>query len=148
MKKFDKRVFTYFIIMICSVILLLCFAYFSGEKIDTLEKNYDDMVSVQAKVAHDGQIKISELENEIEKLKAENENLKNQNENLTKSLEDKLSAADPETYQQSMKILADIYLLIENEEFDKAKTELERFDTTRADDTILNFKKALENLLK
>ena len=42
-----------------------------------------------------------------------------------------------------MKILSDIYLLIEDGQTQKAKDELEKFDTSTFDDTIVNFKKAL-----
>ena len=148
MRRIDKRVFTYFIIMMCSVILLLVFAYFSGEKMETMEKDFADKISAQEKLTSDNEGKISELKKEVETLRAENEKIKEQNESLTKSLEERVSAADPETYQQSMKILSDIYLLIENGETKKAKTELERFDTTRADDSVVNFKKALGELVK
>ncbi len=141
MKKFDKRVFTYFIIMLCSVIMLLVFAYLSGEKIDTLEKDYFDMVSVQEKIVHDGQNKITQLSNKVNELEKENKKLK-------ELIDESSIASNGETYRQSMKILSDIYLLIENKEYKKAKTELEKFDTLGADDTVLSFKKALENLIK
>lgn len=141
MKKFDKRVFTYFIIMLFSVIILLVFAYLSGEKIDTLEKDYFDMVSVQEKIVHDGQNKITQLSNKVNELEKENKKLK-------ELIDESSIASNGETYRQSMKILSDIYLLIENKEYKKAKTELEKFDTLGADDTVLSFKKALENLIK
>ncbi len=141
MKKFDKRVFTYFIIMMCSVILLLVFAYLSGEKIETMENDLADKVSVHEKITLENQDKITQLSNKVSELESENKKLK-------ELLEESPSASNGETYQQSMKILSDIYLLIENKEYGKAKTELKNFDTTGADDTVLNFKKALENLVK
>lgn len=141
MKKFDKRVFTYFIIMLCCVILLLVFAYLSGEKIETMENDLADKVSVHEKITLENQDKITELSNKVKELENENKKLK-------EMLDENSIVSNGETYQQSMKILSDIYLLIENKEFEKAKKELEKFDTTGADDTVLNFKKALENLIK
>ena len=141
MKKFDKRVFTYFIIMLCSVIMLLVFAYLSGEKIETIENDFADKVSVHEKTTLENQDKITSLSNKVDELEKENKKLK-------ELLEGSSSVSNGETYQQSMKILSDIFLLIENKEFAKAKEELKNFDTTGADDTILNFKKALENLVK
>ena len=47
-----------------------------------------------------------------------------------------------------MKILSDIYLLIESGDKEKAKEELEKFDTSTFDDTIINYKKALIELVK
>ena len=141
MKKFDKRVFTYFIIMLLSVILLLVFAYLSGEKIETMENDLADKVSVHEKITLENQDKITQLSNKVSELEKENKKLKN-------LLDENSVTSNGETYQQSMKILSDIYLLIENKEFEKAAAELKKFDTLGADDTILNFKKALENLIK
>lgn len=141
MKKIDKRVFTYFIIMLLSVIMLLVFAYFSGERIETMENDLADKVSVHEKITLENQDKITQLSNKVSELEKENKRLK-------ELLEESPIASSGETYQQSMKILSDIYLLIENKEFKKAKAELEKFDTAGADDTVLNFKKALENLIK
>ncbi len=141
MRKIDKRVFTYFIIMLLSVILLLVFAYLSGEKIETMENDLADKVSVHEKITLENQDKITELSNKVKELENENKKLKD-------LLDENSIVSNGETYQQSMKILSDIYLLIENKEFEKAKKELKNFDTTGADDTVLNFKKALENLIK
>ena len=108
-----------FILVISVLIVALC-AGGAAAKINHDKKNYEE--------------KLNTLEKENTSLKKELNELKNKNAS-------DISAET--TYNQAMKILSDIYLLIEDGQTQKAKDELEKFDTSTFDDTIVNFKKAL-----
>ena len=142
MKKFDRKIFLYAIIMIAAVLVLILFVYFSEQRYENMEDVFENQILIQEEKTELFQEKIKMLEEKNLELEKENKNLKK--ELNTKSG----SSSNGETYQQSMKMLSEIYLLIESGEIEKAKAELERFDTSTFDDTVISFKKALENLVK
>ena len=128
--------------MIFAVLVIILYAYFSELRFNDMENDYETQIKTQEQ-------KTSAFQNKIKTLEEKNVALEKEVKTLKKELEKSSgSASDNETYQQALKILSDIYLLIENKEYDKAKTELEKFDTTTFDDTVVNYKKALETLLK
>ena len=137
MTKQKKNNFLIPLILIGAILVIFIITYMSEMEIKNLEKE---------------QIKIlSEKEEEIENLKNELEFLKEENKNLSENLETLKSkkgetVASGQTYNQAMKILSDIYLLIESGDAERAKRELNKFDTSTFDDTIISYKKALLKL--
>jgi len=142
LKKVDKKLFHYAIIMILAVLAIILYAYFSELRFNDMENDYEAHIKTQEQETSAFQEKIKGLEEKNVTLEKEVKTLKKEIEKSSGT------ASDNETYQQALKILSDIYILIENKEFDKAKTELEKFDTSTFDDTVVNYKKALEALLK
>ncbi len=142
MKKFDRKIFLYAIIMIAAVLVLILFVYFSEQRYENMEDVFENQILIQEE-------KTELFQEKIKMLEEKNLELEKENKNLKKELNTKNgSSSNGETYQQSMKMLSEIYLLIESGEIEKAKAELERFDTSTFDDTVISFKKALENLVK
>ena len=128
--------------MIAAVLVLILFAYFSEQRYENMEDVFENQILVQ-------QEKSELFQKKVEILEEKNLELEKENKKLKKELNSKNgSSSNSETYQQSMKLLSEIYLLIENGETEKAKAELKKFDTSTFDDTVISFKKALENLVK
>ena len=124
-------------IIIC-LLVVSAFFYISNERIKKAEADAEKIVS--------------EVKEEIKEKEEEILNHKETIEELTTALKERknityYTISDGE-YSQAMKILSDIYLLIENKDFEKAKKELSKFDTSTFDDTVINFKKALTDLIK
>ena len=124
-------------IIIC-LLVVSAFFYISNERIKKAEADAEKIVS--------------EVMEEIKEKEEEILNHKETIEELTTALKERknityYTISDGE-YSQAMKILSDIYLLIENKDFEKAKKELSKFDTSTFDDTVINFKKALTDLIK
>lgn len=139
MKKSDRKIFVYALIMAASVLLIILIAAMSEMRTDKLENNYKKIITEQTKAAENYSEKLANLQEENAKLKKELSEIKTKASEVTSS---------GETYNQAMKILSDIYLLIESGDKEKAKTELEKFDTSTFDDTIINYKKALLKLIE
>lgn len=139
MKKANKKIFIYALIMSAAVLVIILISCLSEMKIDKLEDNYEKIIMEHSKDAENYSNKVALLEKENDELKKELDRLKNKKSEVISS---------GETYNQATKILSDIYLLIESGEKEKAKKELEKFDTSTFDDTVINYKKALEALIK
>ena len=139
MKKSDRKIFVYALIMAASVLLIILIAAMSEMRTDKLENNYKKIITEQTKAAENYSEKLVKLQEENAKLKKELNEIKTKASEVTSS---------GETYNQAMKLLSDIYLLIESGDKEKAKTELEKFDTSTFDDTIINYKKALLKLIE
>lgn len=139
MKKEDKKIFIYALLMSGAVLLIILISCLSDMKFDSMENNYKKIITEQTNEAESYAKNLQLLQEENVKLKNELDELKNKSSKIT---------SDGETYSQAMKILSDIYLLIESGDKEKAKEELEKFDTSTFDDTIINYKKALIELVK
>ena len=139
MKKEDRKIFVYALIMAASVLLIILIAAISEMRTDKLENNYKKIITEQTKAAENYSEKLVNLQEENAKLKKELSEIKTKASEVTSS---------GETYNQAMKLLSDIYLLIESGDKEKAKTELEKFDTSTFDDTVINYKKALLKLVE
>lgn len=139
MKKEDRKIFVYALIMAASVLLIILIAAMSEMRTDKLENNYKKIITEQTKAAENYSEKLVNLQEENAKLKKELSEIKTKASEVTSS---------GETYNQAMKLLSDIYLLIESGDKEKAKTELEKFDTSTFDDTVINYKKALLKLIE
>ena len=138
MKKDDRKIFLYAMIMAAAVLVIIVVAYMSEMKIDSVEDSYKKIITEQSQKAENVSKELQLLQEENVRLKKELNELKNKKAETISS---------GETYNQETKILSDIYLLIESGDIGKAKKELEKFDTSTFDDTIINYKKALEKLI-
>lgn len=124
-------------IIICFIIIG-AFYFISNERIEKAEERSEKIISEAKEEIKEKEEKISNLQETIDHL----ETALKERKNITY-----YTISDGE-YSQAMKILSDIYLLVENKDFKAAKKELEKFDTSTFDDTVINFKKALEKLIK
>lgn len=137
MKKQTKIFLTYGLAILVAIFVIFIITHMSETKIRNIENNYKKTITEQSQ-------EIEETKEQLELLKEENLKLsKELNETKNKKSE---NISSGETYNQATKILSDIYLLIESGDKEKAKKELEKFDTTTFDDTIINYKKALLKL--
>lgn len=142
MKKIDKNLFVYALIMICVVLVIVLAVLFSQNKISDLEEGYKTEISETQKKTQAYQEKMVALEEK-------NKTLKKEKEEAEKKLAEKGEESAGQTeYIQQMKILSDIYNIIEDKNFAEAKSELEKLDGVIKDETAENFKKALEGLIK
>lgn len=139
MKKADKKIFLYALVMSGAVLLIILISFLSEMKVNDLEQNYNEIILKHSEEAKNYSDRLQILQEENNSLKKELNKLKNKESEIISS---------GETYNQATKILSDIFFLIESGEKDKAKAELEKFDTSTFDDTIINYKKALEKLIE
>lgn len=139
MKKADKKIFLYALVMSGAVLLIILISFLSEMKVNDLEQNYNEIILKHSEEAKNYSDRLQILQEENNSLKKELNKLKNKESEIISS---------GETYNQATKILSDIFLLIESGEKVKAKAELEKFDTSTFDDTIINYKKALEKLIE
>ena len=139
MKKADKKIFLYALVMSGAVLLIILISFLSEMKVNDLEQNYNEIILKHSEEAKNYSDRLQILQEENNSLKKELNKLKNKESEIISS---------GETYNQATKILSDIFLLIESGEKDKAKAELEKFDISTFDDTIINYKKALEKLIE
>lgn len=137
-KKVLKNFFV-FLLLIILFIFSIIFIYSSSQtKINNIEKQLEE----QEKQAETYKEKIEELEKEIFSLEEKNQIL----ESTKNKFRD--SSSTYATYQQTMNTLSDIFILIENNQIDKARDELKKLDFIRLDETALNYKKALNSLIE
>lgn len=142
MKNKDKNLFKYALIMIFAVLVLVLIALFSQNKVSEIEADYKTQILENQKSSEVYQEKMVKLEEENKKLKEEKIKLE---EKITEAEQ---NSANQTEYNQQIKILSDIYLMIENGDKNGAKAELEKISDTNFDETAENFKKALIKLLK
>lgn len=142
MKNKDKNLFKYALIMIFAVLVLVLIALFSQNKVSEIEADYKTQILENQKSSEVYQEKLVKLEEENKKLKEEKIKLEE------KISETEQNSANQTEYNQQIKILSDIYLMIENGDKNGAKAELEKISDISFDETAENFKKALIKLLK
>lgn len=139
MKKDDRKIFLYALLMSAAVLVIIVVAYMSEMKIDSVEDSYEKIITEQSQKAENVSKELQLLQEENVRLNTELNELKNKKAETISS---------GETYNQATKLLSDIYLLIESGDIEKARKELEKFDTSTFDDTIINYKKALQKLIE
>ena len=137
MTKQKKNNFLIPLILIGAILVIFIITYMSEMEMKNSEKE-------QIKILTEKEEEIENLKNELEILKEENNELSENLETLKNKKGETVSSG--QTYNQAMKILSDIYLLIESGDAERAKKELNKFDTSTFDDTIISYKKALIKL--
>lgn len=142
MKNKDKNLFKYALIMIFAVLVLVLIALFSQNKVSEIEAEYKNQILENQKSSEAYQEKLVKLEEENKKLKEEKIKLEE------KISETEQNFANQTEYNQQIKILSDIYIMIEKGDKNGAKAELEKISDISFDETAENFKKALNKLLK
>ena len=139
MKKHKIRIIIFALINVVFIFALLLALNLLQTKFNFSDNPYKKTIEEQAR-------EIKDTRKQLDLLKEENLMLsKELNEARNKKSENISSSA---TYNQATKLLSDIYLLIESGDKEKAKKELEKFDTATLDDTIINYKKALLKLIE
>ena len=135
MKKDMKKLYTYAIIMIVCVIIIVLIAAMSETRIDNFQTEYEGKLTAS-------QTEIEALEKKIAGLDEENYKLKEEaKKNLTLQ-------SDIEKNNQALNDLTEVYRLIENGDTEKAKEKFNVIETNGFDNAALAFYGALEKLLK
>jgi len=139
MKKQKINILIYTLIILVAIFAIILSLNFSQTKFKDNENTYKKTIEEQSQ-------EIKDIRKQLDLLKEENLKLsKELNETRNKKSE---NISSGETYNQATKLLSDIYILIESGDKEKAKKELEKFDTATFDDTIINYKKALLKLIE
>ena len=127
MKKDFKKVYSYGLIMIVAVLIIVLIACLSESRLDTAQEEYESMLST-----HQNEIRI--LEGEIDELRE----TVNQNMDIQAKLD---------KHNQIMSDLTEVYNLIEAGEEKQASDKIARIEINGFDDGELAFYETLKKLL-
>lgn len=134
MKKDFKRLYTYGLIMIVCVIIIVIFAWLSSTKLESSQADYEDKLMQNRTQIEDLEKRIADLEDE--KYKLEKEVKKNTDAQA------KLDVAN-----QALNDLTEVFKLIEAGDLDTAKEKFGKIETGGFDDAALAFYGALNSIL-
>ena len=127
MKKDFKRLYTYGLIMIVCVIIIVIFAWLSSTKLESSQADYEDKLMQNRTQIEELEKRIADLEDE--KYKLEKEVKKNTDA------------------QAKLDDLTEVFKLIEAGDLDTAKEKFGRIETGGFDDAALAFYGALNSIL-
>ena len=128
MKKDMKKVYSYGIVMIAAVLIIVLVACLSESRLDSAQEQYENMMTKQ-------QEKVGELEGEITQLK----------ESLALNMD---IQAKLDKHNQIMSDLTEIYNLTEEGRKDEAAEKFGNIETGGFDDGELAFYNLIKRLLK
>ncbi len=127
MKKDFKKVYSYGLIMIVAVLIIVLIACLSESRLDVAQEEYESMLST-----HQTEIRV--LEEELDTLRE----TVNQNMDIQAKLD---------KHNQIMNDLTEIYKLIEAGEKGSASDKIDKIETNGFDDGELAFYETLKKLL-
>ncbi len=128
MQKDMKKVYSYGLIMIVAVLVIVFVACLSESRLDNAQEEYENML-----ISHQGEI------DELEKENSELREKINQNIDVQSKLD---------IHNQIMNELAEIYNLLNDGKKDQASEKLGKIETNGFDDGELAFYNAIKNLIE
>lgn len=134
MKKDFKKLYTYGLIMIVCVIIIVIFAWLSSSKLESSQADYESRLMQNRNQIEELEKRIADLEDE--KYKLEKEVKKNTDAQA------KLDAAN-----QALNDLTEVFKLIEAGDTETAKEKFSKIETNGFDDAALAFYGALSSIL-